>query len=230
MMIWGVGMPTTGNTLNYLIVIAVLIVLISLVRMRQPLDCPSFARRNISTSGVDQLRPDGNADIFYDHNGFLFRKRYYFAGTGCPPVRLSHADLAELSEQQALVPVEVAHTRQRVWWWFEDRWYWSSPNYDASDVLALIRDRERRQRAKLKRAHTLMNLEDNPTARPRREHIPEPLRRAVFERDGGACVECDSRFDLQYDHIIPVALGGATSLQNLRLLCKACNLAKGADL
>jgi 5-methylcytosine-specific restriction endonuclease McrA len=32
------------------------------------------------------------------------------------------------------------------------------------------------------------------------------------------------------DHVIPVALGGATTLANLQLLCGACNREKGADL
>jgi hypothetical protein len=48
------------------------------------------------------------------------------------------------------------------------------------------------------------------------------VRRAVFERDGGKCVECGSTFDLQYDHVIPVALGGATTVENLQLLCGDC--------
>jgi anti-anti-sigma factor len=37
-------------------------------------------------------------------------------------------------------------------------------------------------------------------------------------------------FDLQYDHVIPVALGGATTTGNLQLLCADCNRKKGADL
>ena len=56
------------------------------------------------------------------------------------------------------------------------------------------------------------------------------MRRAVFERDGGQCTECGSNFDLQYDHVIPVALGGATTVDNIQLLCGPCNRLKGADL
>jgi 5-methylcytosine-specific restriction endonuclease McrA len=66
--------------------------------------------------------------------------------------------------------------------------------------------------------------------RGRRESIPREIRLAIFQRDDGKCVECGSTFDLQYDHIIPVALGGATSEQNLQLLCAGCNREKGASL
>ena len=59
---------------------------------------------------------------------------------------------------------------------------------------------------------------------------PREVRRSVFERDGGQCAECGSKFDLQYDHVIPVALGGATTVDNLQLLCGECNHLKGADL
>jgi 5-methylcytosine-specific restriction endonuclease McrA len=35
---------------------------------------------------------------------------------------------------------------------------------------------------------------------------------------------------LPYDHVIPVALGGATTIGNLQLLCGDCNREKGADV
>jgi hypothetical protein len=89
-----------------------------------------------------------------------------------------------------------------------------------------------RSAQKLDRAHMLLNVEEGqaPRARGRREPIPREVRRAVFERDGGKCAHCGSNFDLQYDHVIPVALGGATTIGNLQLLCGDCNREKGADL
>jgi 5-methylcytosine-specific restriction endonuclease McrA len=65
---------------------------------------------------------------------------------------------------------------------------------------------------------------------PRREPIPRDVRLAVWQRDGGRCVECASDFELQYDHVIPFSMGGASSVENLQLLCADCNRAKGAAL
>jgi tetratricopeptide (TPR) repeat protein len=63
--------------------------------------------------------------------------------------------------------------------------------------------------------------ETSRRGRPNRE-----MRRAVYERDGGRCAQCGSTFDLQYDHVLPVALGGATTVENLQILCGACNQRK----
>lgn len=191
---------------------------------------PSFARR-AATSGSAQLRQDPNAGFIVDR-GFLFRRRFWFVGTCCPPVRVDAEQYRQLGAAQHTQPAPVAQSGGRVWWWFEDTFYWESGNYRERDVLALIRDRQRRATQRLDRAHMLLNVDEGqvPRARGRRESIPREVRRAVFERDGGKCAQCGSNFDLQYDHVIPVALGGATTVKNLQLLCGDCNREKGADL
>jgi 5-methylcytosine-specific restriction endonuclease McrA len=68
------------------------------------------------------------------------------------------------------------------------------------------------------------------SGQPTRTPIPTDLRRVVFELDGGKWVECGGRFDLQYDHILPVALGGGTTVENLQLLCADCNRSKSDSI
>lgn len=49
------------------------------------------------------------------------------------------------------------------------------------------------------------------------------MRRAVFKRAGNRCEHCGSTYALEVDHIKPQAKGGATTLENLRVLCRSCN-------
>lgn len=64
-----------------------------------------------------------------------------------------------------------------------------------------------------------------------RSPIPERVRREVWRRDGGRCVDCGSRERLEYDHIIPLSKGGAnTQSENLELRCETCNRRKAASI
>jgi hypothetical protein len=130
---------------------------------------------------------------------------------------------------QELAPVAVLRAGRRCTWAFEDRWYWEDEGLSADDVLALVRERERRARRRLERAHAGL-AQASAAAPARREAIPRELRLAVFERDGGRCVRCGADFELQFDHVIPFSLGGATSAENLQILCAGCNRRKGAAL
>lgn len=60
--------------------------------------------------------------------------------------------------------------------------------------------------------------------------IPQDVKAQVWQRDGGACVECGDGHYLEFDHIIPLSRGGATSATNLQILCRGCNRAKGARI
>jgi hypothetical protein len=74
---------------------------------------------------------------------------------------------------------------------------------------------------------------DRPRAQrkpARGRHIPAAVKRAVRERDGKRCTfvaasgrRCEARAHLEYDHVVPVARGGGSTADNLRLLCRAHN-------
>ncbi|MQY20563.1 HNH endonuclease [Nocardia macrotermitis] len=60
--------------------------------------------------------------------------------------------------------------------------------------------------------------------------IPPEIKAQVWHRDGGACIECGATHYLEFDHVIPLSRGGATSAGNLQVLCRSCNRDKGARL
>ena len=104
----------------------------------------------------------------------------------------------------------------------------AQPGCDVADVLELAL------------ADLVQRLEQRKfgdTRTPRRSrashhsrHIPAEVKRQVAERDGKRCTfvseqgtRCLERAMLEYDHIRPVALGGRSTVENLRLRCRAHN-------
>jgi 5-methylcytosine-specific restriction endonuclease McrA len=173
------------------------------------------------------LRTDRKAGFVTE--GAWFWKRHRFQAAKLMAARaLGPRTLAELEQRQRERPVGLIEAEGRQWWWYRDCFYWEDDGLNAHDVMALVVERERRKQRKLDRAHAAMRQELNGT--PRREPIPRDVRLAVWRRDSGRCVECRGDFDLQYDHVIPFSMGGATTAENLQLLCAGCNRAKGAAL
>src|SRR5947207_2280736 len=63
-----------------------------------------------------------------------------------------------------------------------------------------------------------------------REPISADTRLFVWKRDGGRCCNCGSTRNLHFDHIIPRIWDGSSLAENIELLCRECNLKKGARL
>lgn len=159
----------------------------------------------------------------------LFSGRYALrSGKRIFAARWKKAWFEEALTRQQDEPVPLFMLEERVYWWFHDCIYWDDDGLSSDDVKALVLQRERTHQRKLQTAHSLMRAEED--GRPTRTAVPVEIRRVVFERDGGKCVECGSNFDLQYDHVLPVALGGATTVENLQLLCADCNQRKSDSL
>ncbi len=58
-------------------------------------------------------------------------------------------------------------------------------------------------------------------------------RKTVYERDGAICGFCQGHVgweDLDLDHVVPRALGGKTTLTNLRVAHKRCNRSNGVHV
>ncbi len=56
-----------------------------------------------------------------------------------------------------------------------------------------------------------------------RKESKAEIHRQIWARDNSKCTNCGSQFAVQEDHIVPQALGGEYSLENMRLLCRSCN-------
>lgn len=176
-----------------------------------------------------QLRVDSNARFFDHRGGLLFKKRTWFVASGTPVFEISQEVWDEISHGQEIEPQLIVSYRDRFFWWYKTSIYWTNTDYNAEDIRALLFARERRQQRELEHAHAVLAASTSPAAQ-KRTTIPKEIRRSVWERDEGRCVDCGSDFDLQFDHIIPVAMGGASTVENLQLLCAPCNQAKGARL
>jgi 5-methylcytosine-specific restriction endonuclease McrA len=173
------------------------------------------------------LREDKNAAFAYT-KGFFTGKRFLFrCSKGETTAFLKKHEYDGLGAAQQGYPVAVAQLAGRQYWAYLGRFFWEDEGLSAADVQALVLDRERKKQRQLQRAHAAMQQSYAP---PRRQPIPLEVRRAVWQRDGGRCVECGETFEIQYDHVIPVAWGGATSVENLQVLCGDCNRRKGASL
>ena len=107
-----------------------------------------------------------------------------------------------------------------------ERWKKRKKELEKEEMERKILERHRKRELEKAVRQNLIDrglLYGEQTKRP---HIPQEVVDAVYKRDGGRCVRCGSTENLQLDHIVPFLKGGATSVENLQLLCQKCNLEK----
>ena len=103
----------------------------------------------------------------------------------------------------------------------------AQPEASAGEILEtaldLLLEKQARRRSEVAR----------PQANPRPSgpnHVPAAVRRAVWSRDRGRCTwpldsggTCGSTRRVELDHIVPRGLGGPSTVDNCRLLCRVHN-------
>lgn len=137
---------------------------------------------------------------------------------------------AQLLAQRSF-PVHVVRIDGRTYWQFQERFYWENDGLDARQVHALVVTQQQREQGRVERAQAMVATGLAPqNQKRRRDVIPDDVKQMVWLRDGGRCRHCGATSELQFDHVIPFALGGASGPENLQVLCGPCNRRKSAGL
>jgi hypothetical protein len=144
---------------------------------------------------------------------------------------------AELSRVHLTVPRRVLDKLAAA----KDALSHSHPNASDADVLEVGLDRILQRYAKRrgigakprKPAAEKVEASSAPAAPPakRSRHVPAAVSRAVWERDRGCCAwplegggVCGSMRKVELDHVDGWALGGETTVEKCRLLCRVHQL------
>ena len=94
-------------------------------------------------------------------------------------------------------------------------------------VIALVRKELKEREPKPKKASFHRESKSN-----KRRHIPASVKRDVMARAGSQCEfvsdvngqRCCAKHSLQFDHKTPIAHGGQSTSDNLRVFCRSHNV------
>ena len=99
-------------------------------------------------------------------------------------------------------------------------WKWISP----SDVYFIAQSRfDTPPWAACIATHYRRSLRQGGTRSRHSHEFSQQDKRLLLAAADGRCQQCGSTNGLEYDHIIPLALGGNGSLDNGQVLCTACH-------
>jgi hypothetical protein len=201
----------------------------------------TFEPRNFQAPGLEHLKTfsfeiniegfpsnyAGTSERVKGASGTWLLSRTSFESQDSVPLELTpESDTADLQGQSWGEEFPGQLWLYKGWAYFSD----DREGLEAEDVRALLNVEANKRRLTLEKAHALQAMSDSYDKPRRRETISQAVRVEVWQRDRGRCVECDSQERLEFDHIIPVAMGGGNTSRNLQLLCETCNRRKGASL
>jgi hypothetical protein len=140
------------------------------------------------------------------------------------PQSVTQERIKELTEELAELKIVVNREFLEVEEKLRGLWSHRDPKMTHADLI-LMAMKECLKRSDPAQKKTRKILLPAPEKKPNPRYIPPQVRKAVWIRDQGKCTfeGCSSRFLVQHDHIIPVAMGGKSTVENLRLRCHAHN-------
>jgi hypothetical protein len=146
-------------------------------------------------------------------------------------VNCSSGQYEHLSGVQRTIPVLLTAKNGWHWWWYRDRFWWADRRMSAREIESTILTIDlasESQREAFERAQAgLVGRNDGVSASA--DVVPEDVRREVWIRDRGRCVDCGVASSLAFDHVLPVAVGGSNTAPNLELRCRPCQARRRAN-
>lgn len=144
--------------------------------------------------------------------------------------KMSREEFQEHLDGQHQYPRLTAKIEGKRYWQYRGKFYVESDRLNPDQVYALITTREQRKNQQIERAQATMAMGFEPRNSAKRKRIPDDIKQYVWVRDGGQCQSCGATVELQFDHIIPISMGGSSNVENLQVLCGPCNRSKAAGL
>jgi hypothetical protein len=143
---------------------------------------------------------------------------YVRAGESETSWKCTRAQYAQLRESQKNIPITVLGTPDSRLWLFQDKFYRDTDMLTADQVRVDVLGRQLRAQREVAHAKAIVAA-GTFSQQPARTAISDAVKLFVFQRDGGRCVRCGKNVDLQFDHVTPVSLGGASTPENVQILC-----------
>ena len=147
------------------------------------------------------------------------------------PYGITAANLKYLTENSHLYLTYVPNLQR--YWFYKKYILWVNRNCISQDDHRYINlkveefvlygnEEFQRLKDKLNRIKELTSPRGN-----KRNNIKDEILSFILKRDREECVACGSKDNLQFDHILPLSKGGSDEPENLRVLCRSCNLSRG---
>lgn len=144
--------------------------------------------------------------------------------------KMSKSEFQHRLDVQLRRPRLVATISGRRYWHYKNKFYWENDGLRSDEVHALITTREQRKNLQIERAQATVAMGTQRRESVGRKRIPDDVKQYIWTRDAGQCQSCGSAIELQFDHIIPLSMGGSNNVENLQILCGPCNRSKAAGL
>ena len=145
-------------------------------------------------------------------------------------VSCSSGQFEHLSGVQRMTPVRLSAKNGRGWWWYRDRFWVVDDRLSAGEIesrVLTIDLSSHSQREAFEQAQA--DLFGHNGAASGEGAVPDAVRREVWFRGHGRCVDCGVVSGLAFDHVLPLAAGGSNTAANLELRCRPCQARRRAN-